>query len=243
MKVVIIELAFWMIIIFTIVYEPIVGYFDYKKFKVIVNENKNARMNYYINSIISLWAPTLFILLIVWFTELTFKQIGFAVPTIHTEPFGTYITYITIVIGLLYFLSTLYSIIGYHVSDKFKEKFSQAMKKELVKNEYSMILPTTKKEAKLWNVVSLTAGITEEMIYRGFLIFALSYLFPSLSIWIVVLIASLLFGLAHTYQGTLGVVRTTIIGFFFSILYLSLGSILPLIVLHFFIDYMGKLGD
>lgn len=176
-------------------------------------------------------------------TELTFKQIGFAIPTIQTEPFGPIITYIAIAIGLLYFLSILYSIVRYHVSDKFKEKFSQAMKKEQAKSEFYLILPTTKKEAKFWNVVSLTAGITEEVIYRGFLIFAFSYLFPSLSIWIVILIVSLLFGLAHTYQGTLGVVKTTIIGLFFSILYLSLGSILPLIVLHFFIDYMGKLSD
>ncbi|MFA8438269.1 CPBP family intramembrane glutamic endopeptidase [Pueribacillus sp. YX66] len=243
MEVDIIEIAFWMIIFFTVVYEPIIGYFDYKKFKVNVSENKNERMNYYINSIISLWAPTLFILLIVSLTELTFKQIGFAIPTIQTEPLGPIITYIAIAIGLLYFLSILYSIVRYHVSDKFKEKFSQAMKKEQAKSEFYLILPTTKKEAKFWNVVSVTAGITEEVIYRGFLIFAFSYLFPSLSIWIVILIVSLLFGLAHTYQGTLGVVRTTIIGLFFSILYLSLGSILPLIVLHFFIDYMGKLSD
>lgn len=46
MEVDIIEIAFWMIIFFTVVYEPIIGYFDYKKFKVNVSENKNARMNY-----------------------------------------------------------------------------------------------------------------------------------------------------------------------------------------------------
>lgn len=182
-------------------------------------------------------------MLVVLFTELTFRQIGVALPTINTEVFGPVITYIILVIGLLYFLSILYIIIGYHTNAAFKEKLVQSLKKEQQKMAFSMILPTTKKEKRLWNFVSLTAGITEEIIYRGFLIFAFSYLFPNLSIGAVIFLASLLFGLAHTYQGASGVIRTMAIGVFFSILYVSLDSILPVIVLHFFIDYVGKLGD
>lgn len=193
--------------------------------------------------IIGLWTPTIFIVLVVLFTEITFRQIGFSLPTINTEPFGPIITYIILVVGLLYFLSILYMIIGYHTSAAFKEKFAQTLKKEQQSMAFSMILPTTKKEKRLWNFVSLTAGITEEIIYRGFLIFAFSYLFPNLSIGAVIFLASLLFGLAHTYQGVSGVIRTMAIGVFFSLLYVSLDSILPVIVLHFFIDYVGKLGD
>ncbi|MFP3722585.1 CPBP family intramembrane glutamic endopeptidase, partial [Niallia circulans] len=63
------------------------------------------------------------------------------------------------------------------------------------------------------------------------------------TIWLVIIISSLLFGLAHTYQGGIGVIRTAIIGILFSGLYLGLGSILPLIVLHFLIDYVAKLGE
>jgi membrane protease YdiL (CAAX protease family) len=105
-------------------------------------------------------------------------------------------------------------------------------------------LPVTEKEKKVWIYVSLTAGITEEIIYRGFLLFALSFLFPDLSVWLVILLSSILFGLAHTYQGFVtGVVRTTIFGIVFSVLYMGLGSIVPLIILHFLIDYLAKLGD
>ncbi|MEH7379023.1 CPBP family intramembrane glutamic endopeptidase [Bacillus sp. JJ1533] len=106
------------------------------------------------------------------------------------------------------------------------------------------MLPVTDKEKKIWNYVSLTAGITEEIIYRGFLIFALGYFFPGLSIGLVIILSSLMFGMAHTYQGFLtGVIRTTIFGLLFSILYIGIGSILPLIVFHFLIDYVAKLGD
>ncbi len=211
--------------------------------KTRLKEIPNAKIKYYKNSIIGLWTPTILILLAVLFTEITFQEIGFALPTVNTEPFGPVITYIILVIGLLYFLSILFMIIGYHASAAFKEKLAQTLKKEQQKMAFSAILPTTKKEKRLWNFVSLTAGITEEIIYRGFLIFAFSYLFPNLSIGAVIFLASLLFGLAHTYQGASGVIRTMAIGVFFSLLYVSLGSILPLIVFHFLIDYVGKLGD
>ncbi|WP_404328617.1 CPBP family intramembrane glutamic endopeptidase [Mesobacillus maritimus] len=82
-----------------------------------------------------------------------------------------------------------------------------------------------------------------EIIYRGFLIFSLTALFPSFSLWAVLIISSLLFGLAHTYQGFGNVIRTSLVGLFFAILYIVLGSIIPLIVLHFLIDYVGKIGD
>jgi membrane protease YdiL (CAAX protease family) len=162
-------------------------------------------------------------------------------PTINTEVFGPFITYSAFAIALLYLLSIIYYLIGFRYSYKIRRKLSQAKEKGLDK-EFSEILPTTKKEKKLWNGVSFTAGVTEEIIYRGFLIFALAFLFPDFSIWLIILLSSVLFGLAHTYQGLItGVLRTTIFGIIFSILYLGLGSILPLIIFHFLIDYFA--GD
>lgn len=233
-----------MVIIFALLYEPIVGYFDFQKFKLDVKTNKKARTKYYINSIIGLWVPTIFILLLVVFTDLTFTNIGLTIPTINTEVFGPTITYSAFGVALLYLFGILYYLIGYRYSIKIKNKLLQAKEKEWEKAEFSEILPTTKKEKKLWNYVSITAGVTEEIIYRGFLIFALAFLFSNFSIWLVIILASLLFGLAHTYQGLItGVLRTTIFGIIFSILYIGLGSILPLIVFHFLIDYFAKLGE
>ena len=89
----------------------------------------------------------------------------------------------------------------------------------------------------------MTAAITEEVIYRGFLIFAFASLFPSLSIWWV---SSLLqFFLSRSYlSGNQGrYFRTTMVGMVCSILSIGLGSILPLMVFHFVIDYVAKLGE
>ncbi|KRG12901.1 CPBP family intramembrane glutamic endopeptidase [Lederbergia galactosidilytica] len=238
------EYGFWLVIVFIIIYEPIIGYFDFQKFKIDLKENQDARLKYYKNAIIGLWIPTVFILLLVVFTELTLKDIGLSIPSINTDTLGPLVTYAVLTIGVLYLFGILYYSIGYPFSDKIRTKFTQIKEKEWGNIDYSEIMPITNKEKRLWNYVSLTAGITEEIIYRGFLIFALTYLFPNFSVWLIIIISSLLFGLAHTYQGfTTGVLRTTVFGVIFSILYIGISSILPLVVFHFLIDYIAKLGD
>ena len=238
------EYGFWLVIIFALLYEPIIGYFDFKKFKVDVRENQNARLKFYKSSILGLWIPTVFILLLVIFTELTLKDIGLSVPNINTNTLGPFVTYSVFAVAFLYLFGILYYSIGYQFSDKIRTKLAQAKQKEWDNVSFSEILPITNKEKKIWNYVSLTAGITEEIIYRGFLIFALAYLFPDFSIWLIIIFSSLLFGLAHTYQGfATGVLKITVFGVIFSILYIGIGSIFPLIVFHFLIDYVAKLGE
>jgi len=236
-------LGMWLIIIFVLLYEPIIGYFDYQKFKIAVKEKANVRSHYYLKVMIGLWVPTIFIFILVFLTELNLKDIGITFPNIDTNTMGKAITYSIFVIASLYLLSVLYFCIGYHFSEKIRTKFIQAKEKELNTESFSDILPITSKEKKIWNYVSLTAAVTEEIIYRAFLIFALSYIFPELSIWLVIIFSSLLFGLAHTYQGFSGVIKTSIVGILFSCIYIGLGSILPLILLHFLIDYLAMLED
>lgn len=238
------NIIFIAFIIFTFVYEPLIGYFQFKKFQTRVKEQPNQRINYYRKVAIGLWIPTIVILLLVFFTELSMKDIGLSIPAINTTAFGSILTYIVIAIAGFYFVAILYYIIGYHTSQKIKTKFNEDKKKQTQNISYAEILPVTDKEKKMWSFVSFTAGVTEEIIYRGFLILSLSYLLPDASIWIVVVLASILFGLAHTYQGFLmGVLRTTLVGMVFSILYIGLGSIIPLIIFHFLVNYLGKLGE
>lgn len=238
-----VKIAFWIIILFTCLYEPIVGYFDFQKFKRDVTINEKARITYYIQTIIGLWIPTICILLFATFTDLTYEDIGLTWPTINTETLGPVITYTAFGITIFYLCVLVYYFVGYRYSIKIRNQFLHMKEKEKEKEGFSEILPTTTKEAKWWNYLSMTAAITEEIIYRGFLIFAFASLFPSLSIWWVILFASFLFGLAHTYQGIRGVFKTTMVGIVCSILSIGLGSILPLMVIHFVIDYVAKLGE
>lgn len=100
-------------------------------------------------------------------------------------------------------------------------------------------LPVTARERHWWILVSLSAGVCEEILYRGFVT---HYFSGSLSATISLgtmgawLTSSLFFGLAHAYQGVAGIVRTTLGGLILgSIAILSGGLLLP-IALHFLFD-------
>jgi uncharacterized protein len=77
----------------------------------------------------------------------------------------------------------------------------------------SRILPQSPLELPPYLVLAATAGLCEEFLYRGFAMAALARVGISLG-W-VVLISSILFGLAHLYQGRGGFVSTFIIGLLF----------------------------
>lgn len=235
------DLALWLLILFTLVYEPIIGYLGYRAFKERVGEDPDARINYYAKIMIGLWLPAICILLLVGFTDVAWSDIGVALPGLHVEPMGPIITYAVPILVSLYCLLMAYYWIGYQFSDKIKKRFAQAREEQTGKVAYADILPVTGRERRWWTAVSLTAGVTEELIYRGFLLFAFSHLFPGLSIWLIMLASAVLFGLAHTYQGVAGVIRTAAIGFVFAMMVVATGSVLLLIVIHFLIDLMAKL--
>ncbi|WP_462413555.1 CPBP family intramembrane glutamic endopeptidase [Neobacillus sp. Marseille-QA0830] len=229
--------------IFLVTYEPIYGYFDYQKFKAKVRLNSNERVSYYKKVMAGLWIPALLILSLIGFGPLTLKDIGLSGIHVDPAPLGKWVTYLSFGLGIGYVLGLLYYLIGSKVSQKVKREMVKIQKQQIEKTTFADIMPKTIEDRKMWTYVSWTAGITEEMIYRGFSIFALSQLFPDVSLWIILVASSVLFGLAHTYQGVSNVVRTSLVGLFFALIYIGLNSIIPLIVLHFLIDYVGKIGD
>jgi membrane protease YdiL (CAAX protease family) len=73
--------------------------------------------------------------------------------------------------------------------------------------DFSALIPGTTHERLLWAVVAISAGVCEEIVFRGWL---LSTLHGGLHLdgTALILIAATLFGLAHSYQGPAGVVLT-----------------------------------
>jgi len=98
------------------------------------------------------------------------------------------------------------------------------------------ILPQNSRERWTFAAVAVTAGICEEVIFRGFLLHYLHVQPFTLNIGVSVLLAALIFGLAHLYQGLQGIIITTIMGIFFGLLFMATGNLLLPIILHAFID-------
>lgn len=98
------------------------------------------------------------------------------------------------------------------------------------------LLPRTDSERRLFSAVALTAGIGEEVVYRGFGIAVLAALAPSLPWWGLVALAGVGFGLAHAYQGVAGILTTGLLGSVLAAVYLDTGSLLVPVALHALVD-------
>lgn len=93
------------------------------------------------------------------------------------------------------------------------------------------LLPRTPLERKTWGLVSLNAGITEEILFRAFVMTVLVEVFGGRNETAIVLVAGAMFGIAHLYQGIKGVVLTAVVGALLCEVVLSSGLVLA-IVLH-----------
>ena len=92
-----------------------------------------------------------------------------------------------------------------------------------------MILPRTVREARAFTGVAITAGVCEEVLYRGYLLRDLQSLGLGRGAVVVAIVA---FGLAHAFQGIRGSVASGVTGAVFMGLYLLTGSLVAPIVLH-----------
>lgn len=105
-----------------------------------------------------------------------------------------------------------------------------------------VLWPTSPATRRGWAGLALSAGVTEEITYRGLLVLAVTLAAPGLPLDAVVAVAAVLFGLAHWYQGPLGMLAIGALGAIFTQLYLSTGSLLLPMVLHVLIDLGPLLG-
>lgn len=101
----------------------------------------------------------------------------------------------------------------------------------------SRLFPRSAGELLLFVVLSLTAGLCEEFLFRGFVMAAL--LRAGLAEWLVVLLSALMFGIAHLYQGKGGSVGTGILGTIFAVARLAYHSLLPAVVWHSTLDVVA----
>lgn len=91
--------------------------------------------------------------------------------------------------------------------------------------------------------LSITAGICEEVLFRGFLVWLLT---PMLGLYGAALLSVVVFGLAHGYQGWKFGQRAFYAGIFMGLFALVTGSVIPGMILHALIDigsgYVGYIS-
>ena len=99
------------------------------------------------------------------------------------------------------------------------------------------ILPQSTVELLPYLALAITAGLCEEFLYRGFVMAVLVRV--GLPSGAVLLISSVLFGLAHSYQGRGGVVMTLFVGLILGTSRMAYDSLVPAIFWHAAVDVVA----
>src|SRR5690606_23302091 len=99
----------------------------------------------------------------------------------------------------------------------------------------AFFLPVSRAERRWFAAVCVSAGICEELIFRGFLINYYAAVLPGG--WNgAILAAALVFGLDHGYQGWKGMLQTAVLALTFTLLFVLAGNLWVPMILHAQLD-------
>lgn len=207
--------------------EPIFGSLLYRRFLKKVAKNRAARKQQYLLWIGQEWIWVLVIIFIIFLSSVPLSMLGLQPPQDWT---------ITLLVSICLLPSMV--IASILLIRQIKKTARAGPAQSLL--ETKEMLPHTSGERLLFLLLSFTAGICEEVTFRGFLSWSLLQIVRFLGgqwpLWAGLILSTIIFGLAHCYQGWKGVLRTGYTGGVFAILYIWTGSLLLPILCHILID-------
>jgi membrane protease YdiL (CAAX protease family) len=177
------------------------------------------RVREYRNTMLQEWAVVAIALALVVWSGRPLAAIGLTLPTAN----GLWWT-IAIVLVLVVLLVL-------QVRAATRDAAHASVRRQLAPVRW--FLPSPGPELANFRALSISAGICEEILFRGYLI---AFLLPLGGTAFALVLSSFLFGLGHAYQGTGGAIRAGILGLIMALLYQFTGSLLAPILVHALID-------
>lgn len=198
-----------------------------KKLKDLQFDSR-MRIGLYIGNSIGLWVMALTVIGLWWWLDRSYTALG-----LHWTERSLSWWSIGLVLGflLLYVIDAIRDV----STEKGRNEVREKLTKELG------ILPRQLKSYLFFIPLAISAGICEEIVFRGFFIGYFISLFGNnlLGQILAVIIPALIFGLVHTYQGRQAIAKIVGMAVIFGTLYLVTGSIYLLIILHIVVDLIG----
>ena len=212
------------LVLLLFVVQPVYGAFEARRYLALEKAGRPVdRVGFYRSTAVLEWV-FLAVLIAAWITlGRPFEDLGFV------SPGGA---------GFWIGVALLVAFIGFLLYAWWTAK--QADDTERAKQVESLgkvrtFCPHTARELHNFYGVSITAGIVEEIVYRGFVLWYLALFVP---LWAAVVVSSVIFGLGHSYQGINGATRAGLVGLAFGVLYVGTGSIWLPIVAHMLLDVL-----
>jgi membrane protease YdiL (CAAX protease family) len=185
--------------------------------------NANARIKDYIITMIIEWALAIIVLAWWLYKRRTLSDLGLGLETDLGWKIGSAVA---LVACGLYVAQTIL-VLGN------RQKLEQT-RKQL--EPLRALLPQDRREMRTFLALSITAGVCEELLYRGFLF---AFLYSLFGAWPAVVLSAIAFGFGHAYQGVTGILKTGGAGLVMAGLFLLSGSLWVLMLLHAVVDASG----
>ena len=202
---------------------PIWDYFYMKKIK----SGLVSKWRMYSQIMITQWV-SVFILLGYWLlTGLSVRELF-----IYENPLMSFVSQDLLDMAMGAGASLLIVILAVAFSKKMRKKISDALTDESIQ----FLLPSSIAERLFFLMIAITAGVCEEIIFRGAMVYYLGNLPFELSVFAIGVISSVLFGLVHLYQGWKGVLITGYLGGVLFFFFAGTGYLWVPILFHTIID-------
>jgi membrane protease YdiL (CAAX protease family) len=194
----------------------------HKRVNENIKNNEKYRLIDYKQTLIIFWGLTILILVNSYF---------YSHPELSFTPKISFVNIIIsmAVIGFAYFQYT---------TTRVSEDSAMVLKEKLKDIYY--YLPKNDKELKWFLLLSISAGICEEIIFR---LFMFEFLNETTHLIIAFVLTNLIFSLTHIGSGKKNLSSSFILGLLFSVIYYFTNNIWIAIILHISIDInVGILG-
>jgi len=160
-------------------------------------------------------------------SERQWTELGISFPVLSGN-----VLVLTAVLVFIYLLDIIYG--------RFNQKYQNERLQEM-----SYVIPANWKEYRHYIFLAFAAGISEEVIFRSFLITYLSHFLSIVQYgdFLSVLIPAVVFSLSHLYQGWWAVFKIMVIAILLGFIFLLSGSLLIVVIIHVLIDLIsGMMG-
>jgi membrane protease YdiL (CAAX protease family) len=218
---VVLALSDWLLLATIVLVVPIYSYLNRRRLEKIADSH---RRSLYLRSMAVQWLLALVTLFAWWKHARPFDGLGFTLPS----------GIVTTSAEIVCVMATIAVAMRLRKMAAWSPEKTAALRAQI--GSTAVVIPRTKVELAWFFGVALTAGICEELLYRGYF-FAVAA--PYLTVYGAAVASAIVFALGHAYQGWRRMALVAAIGLFMGAFYVASGSIFFPMFLHVLIDING----
>lgn len=213
---------------YLIVGEPVTGAVLHRRFEAGLGRDPHARIWLYQRLLVLEWGLVALVAGVVLVApSVGWQELGLRLPDRTPSPVA--VALVVLVLAFLVLSTRAVRASARRAPDRAALVASAA-------RSITALVPRTPLERRWFGLVAVTAGLCEELLYRGFLLAVVAAIAPGVPDLALVAIGGVTFGLAHLYQGAGGVLATSVLGAILTLLYVGTGTVLVPMLLHAAID-------